>query len=806
LYYVMPFIDGETLRDKLNRETQLGIDEAVSITTAIADALDYAHRQNVIHRDIKPENILLHDGRPMVADFGIALAVSAAAGGRMTETGMSLGTPHYMSPEQATAEKDLTNRSDIYSLGCVLYEMLTGEPPHTGASAQAIVMKIVTEDVQPVTELRKSVPPNVAAAVAKALEKLAADRFESAAKFGEALTNPAFTLSATQATAGAGAQTRGLWNRLSIATTALAAVLGVVALWALLRPAPPMPVSRYSLARQADELALSGGLALSPDGSRFVYPRAVDGVLGLWVRRRDQLRGSPIPGAENGFRPVVSPDGSHVAFFTFGADIIKRVPLDGGPPVVLVDSGVGADGISWGRDGFLYFDGLTGVGTTGIVRVPETGGVPELVTSVDRVRGETDHVWPEVLPNGQGVLFTILRGGDLAQADIAVLDLATGAYRALIRGLGPRFVAAGYLVFVTPDGLLMAVPFDQDRLEVTGEVVAMTDGVRVSPAGTSGSGAVDLALSATGKLMYVTGGGGATQHEIVWVNRDGRTEEIDGDITGPFQQQGVSPLALSPDGRQLVLARAGPDGFHLWVKQLPRGPLTKLTFEGESNIEPGWTPNGRDIVFVSDRGANADLYVKRADGSSAAELLLDVDSPIVSSVLSEDGEWLVYGHGNLGGDISAVRLGRDSVQVALLTTSAIEMMPQLSPDGRWLTYVSNEPGGFEVFVRPFPNVADTRYQVSTGQGFLPRWAHSGRELFYLNASFEMVAVEVLPGPAFAMGERRVLFRISQSFVGYDVGPDDQRFVVIQGRTGGENSELIVVENWLEEFRAKVGRE
>src|SRR5512147_659052 len=192
LYYVMPYIRGETLRDKLNRETQLGVDEAVRIAREVADALDYAHRHGVIHRDIKPENILLHDGRPMVADFGIALAVSAAAGGRITETGLSLGTPHYMSPEQATAEKEISGRSDIYSLASVLYEMLTGQPPHLGGSAQQIIMKIIAEPVPAVTSLRKSVPPNVAAAVAKALEKLPADRFETAKALGDALADPGF--------------------------------------------------------------------------------------------------------------------------------------------------------------------------------------------------------------------------------------------------------------------------------------------------------------------------------------------------------------------------------------------------------------------------------------------------------------------------------------------------------------------------------------------------------------------------------------------------------------------------------------
>src|SRR4051794_3078267 len=214
LYYVMPYIEGETIREKLNRETQFGVDEAIRIAREIADALDYAHRHGVIHRDIKPENILLHDGRAMVMDFGIALAVSAAAGGRMTETGLSLGTPHYMSPEQATADREITGRSDVYSLATVLYEMLAGQPPHIGGAAQQVIMKIITEQAAPVNELRKSVPPNVVAAVARALEKLPADRFDSAKTFGDALTNTGFSHATSSAAMGTVSQraARRTWH------------------------------------------------------------------------------------------------------------------------------------------------------------------------------------------------------------------------------------------------------------------------------------------------------------------------------------------------------------------------------------------------------------------------------------------------------------------------------------------------------------------------------------------------------------------------------------------------------------------
>jgi tRNA A-37 threonylcarbamoyl transferase component Bud32 len=266
LYYVMPFIDGETLRAKLDRETQLGVEEAVKLATAVADALDYAHRHGVIHRDIKPENILLHDGRPMVADFGIALAVSAAAGGRMTETGLSLGTPHYMSPEQATAEKEITGRSDVYSLASVLYEMLAGQPPHLGGSAQQIIMKIITEAPQDVTALRKSVPPNVAAAVAKALEKLPADRFMSATAFAEALANPAFGRSST-AQQGAGVARPYRWAVVGAAIV-VGAALGGVAVRALASGAAPvMNQGRQQLTFNG----VAGRPAISPDGDFVAY-------------------------------------------------------------------------------------------------------------------------------------------------------------------------------------------------------------------------------------------------------------------------------------------------------------------------------------------------------------------------------------------------------------------------------------------------------------------------------------------------------------------------------------------------------
>ncbi len=730
--------------------------------------------------------------------------MSAAAGGRMTETGLSLGTPHYMSPEQATAEKDLTNRSDIYSLGSVLYEMLTGEPPHMGNSAQQIIMKIVSEDVQPVTELRKSVPPNVAAAVVKSLEKLAADRFESAAKFAEALTNPAFTLPTVPGTAVSPAGSD--WKkRFAVPFAVLAAVLLFTTVWGWLRPQPevPKPVSRYSIAIPEEEALFTGigsRVAVSPDGSRLVYLGEGEQNTRLLVRDLDQLHATPLPGTDGAENPFFSPDGSRVGFFTPGA--WRVASLGGGPPVTIADSGTGGFGGSWGADGYLYFDGdLRG---NGLVRVAEGGGPPEAVTMIDSTQGEVAHYWPEALPGGRGVVFSVRRGGrgNFAEWDIAVADLSTGKHTVLVRGVRARYAASGHLLFVTADATLMVVPFDETTLALTGDAVTLVEGLRVGFAG-----AMDLAVSATGTLFYTTGsvlGGGLA--ELVWVTRDGTAEEIDPGWTGNFGFP-----KLSPDGMQLAVGILVNAETQIWIKELDRGPLPKLTFAGTISYRPAWTPDGRSVAFVSDRGANSDAYVRRADGTGQAELLLDEEQPIWQVAYSPDGEWLVY-RVNAGGnrDLYAVRVGVDSAPVPLVVTQFSEAAPAVSPNGRWLAHVSNLSGRDEVYVRPFPNTNDGRWQVSTDGGREPVWAHSGRELFY-KGSGNLMVVEVLPGATFVTGARRVLFstqgyRSGSTHQFYDVTPDDQRFVMIRNFVGEETGELIVVENFFEELKAKVGRE
>ncbi len=823
LYYVMPYVAGETLRNKLDRETQLGIDEAVKLTVAVADALDYAHRQGVIHRDIKPENILLHDGRPMVADFGIALALSAAAGGRMTETGLSLGTPHYMSPEQATAEKEITARSDVYSLGAVLYEMLTGNPPHTGASAQQIIMKIVTEDAAPVTKLRRAVPPHVAAAVATAVEKLPADRFATAAEFARALENPAYAGRGTVAGAGrADARTR---RRAVPALAGLALLASAFAAWGWLRPTAgggeALSALRIRLANVATPLGyVLPGLALSPDGGAIVYVDSVGPppiseapyLPGLFLKSPDELDGRPISGAVGGYAPFFSPDGRWIAFATLAGKLLK-LPAAGGSPIVLSDSAGAFGPGAWLEDGTIVFTDRLG---TRLFVIADTGGPSRRIVTADSINRTLITASP--LPRSRGALVETCIGVTLcSQVETWVYDHRTGRVRLLLAGAArAHHIPSGHVAYVQGDGSIVAAPFDLDALEIAGSPVllragAATDGVR---------GGMVVSRDG-GTLVYAAGGvvrGAGFFPDLVRVDRAGRITPIPGGDS--IRAVGNGGLKLSPDGRFLAVDQeeAATGRADLFIKALPDGPLTRLTYESTQNIRPSWSADGSRILWVSDRGGTQELWQQRADGGGAAERVFGERRPVFDGRWSADGEWLIYRTDDLAdgaGDILALNL-RDSTTITVAATQFEETGPELSPDGRWIAFASARSGRKEVYVRPFPGVEGGQWQVSVDGGSEPRWSPDGRELFFWNGRGEMVAAAVTLAPAFGVTGRTVLFggswlRNDDSHF-FDVMPDGRSFIVLQLnisdaelRAAQDHGELVLLRGWRAEQRRLLGR-
>jgi Tol biopolymer transport system component/tRNA A-37 threonylcarbamoyl transferase component Bud32 len=797
LFYVMPYVEGESLRERLDRETQLGVEEAVGIATDVAEALDYAHRQGVIHRDVKPANILLHDGRPLVADFGIALALTAAGQGRMTETGLSLGTPHYMSPEQATADRDLTSRADVYSLGAVLYEMLVGEPPHTGPTGQAVLVKILTDEVRPITDLRKSVPRHVAAAVMKALEKLPADRWSSAADFAEALARPEMTATPMAATAGPAATgPHGLFGNVPfLAAMSVAALTGAVALWSLTRPEPGAPVSRFSIALPADQaIEDQGGTTaeLSPDGRRFVYVGPGDNGPQLWLREMNQLSATPIPGTEGASSPFFSPDGQSVAYFTSGS--LHVVSLEGGPPVTLVEDSLYYVGGAWGDDGFLYVI-EAGPDLDPVVRLSPSGAPPDTVAVPDTTAGR-EFAWPDVLPNGAGVLFTTHSPSGLNEdAEIAVASVATGEVTTILEGVRARYVEPGLVVYARDDGALLAAPFDAEALEVTGPSTPLLQGVL-----TKGIQAAEFSIARDGSLLYLKG---ERSEQLVWVDRDGGEQAIDIDAAGDIES-----MALSPDGGRAAVSVVGEQGENIWIAELEQGTISRLTFQGEDNQRPEWLPEGRELTFISVFDGSRGLYTMPADGSARPRLTVGSQWPVWEASWSRDGRYLVY-RVTIDGDGRDIRYRErgDSTERVFLATEFDEWNPKISPGGRWLAYVSDESGRDEVYVRPFPGPGG-RWQISRGGGTEPLWSRDGSEIFYRSLDGYLVSAAVTAGEAFLVGQRTVLFSAedystSRNHTHYDISPDGQRFLMVK-RTGG-SPELILVQNWVTEVLERMGR-
>ena len=786
VFYVMPFIDGESLRDRLDREGQLPVADAVRIAREVADALDYAHRHGVVHRDVKPENVLLHDSRVLVADFGIALALARTTGDpRLTDTGTSVGTPHYMSPEQALGEKHITARTDIFSLGAILYEMLAGEPPFTGESTQAIVAKMLTSAPTPIVTLRPAVPAHVAAAIDGALQRVAADRFDTASAFAEALQRPGATGSIPTPVDRAPRATARWWL-LGATAAILAGIAGYLTGGSRAEVRSHGQVARTVIPLARDQLLSLGNypLAISPDGAYIVYVGDDSGKAQLFLRALADTISHVIPGTDGASTPFFSPDGAWIGFFAHTK--LKKVPRSGGAPIDLTDVPPGEIGADWGPDDTILFALSDGT----LHRARANGGAAKEVVSFPRDSVHRFALGPLKFPS-------FLHGDDRAlistDSGVGVLTLASGDIRIVSKGRQGRYLSPGYLLFDDNEGRIRVVHFDADRSEVTGTSVPVFEAFR-GP----GGGAGYFVVSQTGTLVYMPGG---FQRELVRVDRYGRETPIN------VEPRGYRFPAVSPDGKRIAVT-VDPRPSAIWLIDPARAQAVPLTTGPVHSIFPIWSSDGTRIAFMrypynrptitwmlAQPGAERHVAFR----STEAKRWLDFSAStwtrddILIGTLNNDRP------NQVGGDIARSRVG-DSTTTTLIATPGDDREVSLSPDGNWLAFTSDISGANEVYVRRYTE-GGASVLVSARGGVEPHWSADGRELFYRSGT-RLMAAAVRTRPDFAVnGAPQLLFSGPFDFSqgsNWSPSPDGTFIMVKADPTTGR--QLRVVFNWFEELK------
>jgi serine/threonine-protein kinase len=827
-FLVLELVDGESLADRLKRGP-IPVAEAIPIARQIAEALADAHDKGIIHRDLKPSNIALADGDQVkVLDFGLAklAAPGGGAGSSVlsvsptittpalnTGVGTLLGTAAYMAPEQAKG-RDADKRCDVWAFGCVLFEMLTGQQAFAGEDVLDTLTAIMRGEPD-WNALPSDVPDHLRTLIKRCLVKDRRQRItdisvalyimnEGAPASAQALPPPqAIVPRARLAGIAAGAAFGG-------------ALLTAVVAWIVTRPAPQPPerLTRFAIVPStAQPLSISGSdhdIAISPDGSHVVY-RSGTALGQLVLRRLDQLETQVLTGVSNARGPFFSPDGHWIGFFD-GAEL-KKVSITGGPAIALCRITGAARGASWGDDNTIVF--ATTDPTTGLLSVPAGGGDAKVLTRPDAAQRELDHVLPSVLPGGRGVLFSI-PAGNVENQQIAILDLRTGQTKVLIRGgSDAKYIETGHLVYAA-SGTLRAVRFDLARLEVVGDPGPIVDHLGVSP-----SGAASYGISRNGTLVYVPGSGSSqATRQLVWVDRKGQEEPVQ----APLRAYVVP--RLSPDGSRVALEIRDQES-DIWIWDLARRTLTRLTFDPAIDLLPVWTPDSRRIIFGSARTGTQNLYWHAADGTGGDERLTTSANVQGATSVTPDGTYIIGFEvfPKTIPDIVRIPLGDRASNPAtgaqaqpaqrpsevLVQTPYAEFNAEISPDGRFLAYQSSESGQIEVYVRPYPKVNDGRWQVSTGGGTRPAWARDGRELFFVDLTNTLMSVSVqTSGSTFSAGTPAKVFDTKYAmpvvFRGYDISPDGRRFLMIKEGTSDEKAtpaSLVVVERWFDELKQRV---
>ena len=826
-FLVLEFVEGENLAERLTKGP-LSLEETLEVCGQIADGLEGAHERGIIHRDLKPANVkITPEGKAKILDFGLAKALvaeltavdianSPTITANMTQPGVILGTAAYMSPEQATG-RAVDKRADIWAFGCILYECLTGKRAFPGDTATESMAAVLRGEPD-WDSLPAGTPQNVRAVLGRCLQKDPRLRLRD---IGDARLEIGESSAFASEAAAAPRRPSLLWLAVVAAVILLAGIfIGRLVIW------PPRSIPSPSVLsatikvepgqwldgiRRAIDLERPSrtAMAISSDG-RFIVYSAIEENPGpqakpkLYLRRMDQSEARPITGTEGGINPFLSPDNRGVGFWTGGK--LKKIPIEGGVATALCDAPL-IFGANWGRDDNIVFaDNQNG----GLLKVSAGGGNPEALTKPDPKREEASHRLPSWLPNGNAVLFTVMRHSWDSQPWLALLRLDTREWHLLIQDAADaRYIPTGRLVFLR-QGTLMAVRFDLARMEVIGQPFALVENVMqaFSNRGSFNTGAGQFGISDTGSLIYATGGiVPDLKNSLVWVDQKGIEQPVTA-LQAPF----IAPR-LSPDGQRIAYETFGREA-QIWVYDLGRGTNSRLTDEGRA-LYPIWTPDGKRILFTWGKSLVLNLFWQPYDGSSPMERLITSEYFQYSGPWSSDGKMVAFveEHPDTGTDIALLD-SRSGRVTPFLNTKFNEGDPEFSPDGRWIAYSSDESKRREVYVRAFPGPG-MKQQVSSEGGEQPLWARNGKQLFYRwrdpwRDQGQVWAVDVRTDGGFAASEPRWLFEkpeYTQSGAtrSYDLSLDGRRFLMVkwEQRKPTPVTEMVLVQNWFEELKRLV---
>ena len=798
-FLAMAYIDGPALADKI-KERPFPLDEALDTAIQIAQGLQEAHEKGIVHRDIKPQNIMLTTkGQVKIMDFGLA-AVSGRS--RLTKSGMTLGTPAYMSPEQLEG-RDVDRRADIWALGCVLYEMLTQRAPFDADYEQAIAYSILNEQPEPVTALRSGLPTEIDRVIAKALAKDPAERYQHADEMIVDLNSVSKKRAAARSTilqpqapgtaarVPAGTQpavpaqgTRRSHRALPIALSALLSLAVVLlVLQGLREPAPPEPGPLRRFALSVGDAPIVS-MKISPDGRHIAYVTRVGGATELWIWDLDRNAPRRIESAVGAANPFWSPSSDFVAFGQ--SSEMKKVSVDGGPATTLCSvAGVVSAG-AWSPDGKTIIFTLRASGDSQrLYELPAQGGTPRLLFEPEGPEQDKVFMFPNFLPTEggrRGLLFAV--GTTQDEAQVVVLDLETGRRGVLVAGTRPFYSPTGHIVYENRPRL-WAVPFSTESLTTAGEPFPIEEHAAARPS-----------IARDGALVY-TRGASIDLKQLTWRDRDGRKLGV----IGP-PQQGVRMPVLSPDGSRVVVRAFENDNFDIFVHEVARSLKRRITFDSAVDDRPAWTHDGERVTYSSPLDGNLDVFTRSPDGSGeVAELLASPENEYLYE-WSSDGKYAVGTSRGRLWYFRATEAGNEYERTFFLEGEFDATSPDLSPDARFLAYESNESGRYEVLVQPFPEGGSTT-RISTNGGGQPRWSRDGKEIFYVEGD-TLMAVPVNLSSSFSAGEPQRLFDGGGAFRGraqqYDVAPDGRRFVVAELVEAAPESTVQVVFNWFEEFR------